>query len=89
MTPEGEASETWWSNAACLGTPTNLFYPTTKDNGPPDVVKALCPGCPVRRECLVAGLAQPYRGRLGWWGGQSMSMNTKMGNPSDGKGRDR
>lgn len=55
----------WQDHAACKGADTALFFP--ERGGSIREAKALCGGCPVRLECLDAGMDEHY----GIWGGQS------------------
>jgi len=57
--------ETWLADAACRGTATALFFPTTAAGvGPAEEV---CAACPVRVECLEYAIAT--RQPDGVWGG--------------------
>jgi WhiB family redox-sensing transcriptional regulator len=64
---------TWRARAACRGPETSLFFPPTsaerKDEreAREQRAKAICQGCPVRRECLDHALSV---GEMhGIWGG--------------------
>lgn len=60
----------WMQNAACIGWPTELFYPHGEDSRVPDGVKRLCASCPVRTDCLEWILEiEPPGARHGYWGG--------------------
>ncbi len=59
--------EPWRSDAACLGSDPDLFYPQRGQDL--RAAKALCRGCPVRIECLEVSLAGDER--FGIWGGLS------------------
>lgn len=54
----------WYEQAACQGVDTNYFF---QDPGGQTykIVKRICMGCPVRMECLQAGLKEEH----GIWGG--------------------
>ena len=56
----------WSRQAACRGTGNTAFVPEAQPKGPPPIVTALCPTCPVRAECESHGRAT---GSSGWWGG--------------------
>lgn len=61
---------TWRDQAACDGTDPDLWFPTGRgfDAAPAiAAAKDICATCPVRPECLEAGLHEPY----GVWGGMS------------------
>jgi WhiB family redox-sensing transcriptional regulator len=55
----------WESEANCIGTDPDLFFP--ERGASPDDAKAVCGGCVVRWECLEAALAR--REQYGVWGG--------------------
>lgn len=57
----------WMTDAACLGKPTEWFFPAEGAHVP-NKVRKLCLGCPVRMECLEFGLRLP-RGSDGIYGG--------------------
>ena len=64
----------WAAQAACKGQ-TALFFP---GRGQPDQAaraKAICAGCPVRLECLEAGLDEDY----GIWGGLAADERRRVG----------
>lgn len=62
--------EDWRSMAACRSADPELFFPLT-DIGPGQEqaarAKAVCAGCPVRRQCLSFALLTQQR--HGVWGG--------------------
>jgi WhiB family transcriptional regulator, redox-sensing transcriptional regulator len=62
--------EDWRSTAACRSADPELFFPIS-DSGPSLVqaaeAKAICAGCPVRRQCLA--FAVRTRQVHGIWGG--------------------
>lgn len=67
--PDDE-EETWRSAAACRFTEPDLFFPISASGralGQVAQAKAVCAGCPVRRECLAFALRT--RERHGIWGG--------------------
>lgn len=55
----------WATQSACTKVDPETFFPDLYDG--PAEAKAVCAGCPVRRECLVAALARNER--YGVWGG--------------------
>ena len=62
----------WRSMAACRSADPDLFFPVSSSGqslAQEAEAKAICAGCPVRRECLAFALRthQAY----GVWGGQS------------------
>lgn len=60
----------WWRRAACQEADPELFFPVTAQGPAADEIaraKALCAGCPVRRQCLQFALAT--RQLHGVWGG--------------------
>ncbi len=56
---------TWRDDAACKGLDTDIFFPATDAEAGP--AKLVCPGCPVRSECLEWALLS--RQEDGVWGG--------------------
>jgi WhiB family transcriptional regulator, redox-sensing transcriptional regulator len=62
----------WRSAAACRSADPELFFPIS-DSGPSLVqaaeAKAICAGCPVRRQCLAFALRT--RQVHGIWGGRT------------------
>ena len=74
----------WAERAACVGKPTEWWFPVGVGRGnaggvraqdTPDAQRAIavCQGCPVQVECLAEGLAQPRAQRHGIWGGQLLT----------------
>lgn len=60
----------WHTQAACRGAGPDLFFPDTRQSDEAvDTVRSYCNGCPVRLECLEAGLSQSDRDDFGVWGG--------------------
>lgn len=61
----------WMTDAACVGKPTEWFFPETGnkglDNALYDKGRAVCAECPVRAECLAVALER--REQFGLWGG--------------------
>jgi WhiB family redox-sensing transcriptional regulator len=68
----GQAGTDWREVAACRYAEPDLFFPGPADGLPADEAeraKAVCAGCPVRRECLQFALAT--RQAYGVWGGMT------------------
>lgn len=69
---------TWTQNAACRGLPADWWYPpapiTPAATENMHRAKALCSDCPVRLECLEAGLSEDY----GIWGGLSPKQRMRI-----------
>lgn len=65
--------QTWREQAACRGKDPNLFFPEGQ-GGSTNVqvvaAKAVCAGCPVRKECLDYALVVSLKD--GVWGGMSV-----------------
>lgn len=59
--------EQWTERASCRGVDPGLFFPARGESLA--AARAVCAGCPVRRECLEHALAQPEK--FGVWGGTS------------------
>jgi len=55
----------WRQQAACRGKPTWWWYPTRDEHATAAI--AICRTCPVRSDCLTAGLDEAH----GHWGGES------------------
>lgn len=62
-------SQRWQDHAACVGYPTDLFFPSTGET--PAEAKALCARCPVRDDCLEESLKDYGYVTRGVWGGTS------------------
>lgn len=75
-----EPAEDWQAGAECRGTDPNWFYADALPRGRPPTDpevreryygelrwRELCPGCPVRTDCLAHALL--HRERWGVWGG--------------------
>lgn len=56
----------WMAHGACLGLPTDIFYPEKGVTAPE--AKRVCSGCVVRAACLKYGLEN---WEAGIWGGTS------------------
>lgn len=81
--PEPESSADWRDDAACLGLPTDAWFPP-KD-GPTDTAVALriCAGCPVAPACLQDAL--DHDDAHGIWGGLAPHQRRRIahtGQPS-------
>lgn len=59
------ADDDWAGYANCLGLDPDMFFPQPYEDPAP--AKAVCQGCVVREECLLAALAR--RELDGIWGG--------------------
>lgn len=64
----------WRNQAACLGVPTDLFFP---ERGiPGERIRDLCFSCPVRLDCLEDSVtAMP---KFGWAGGHPKEGRTRI-----------
>lgn len=65
--PDFFARPSWHQHAACRGLDPALFF--VGRGGPSEPAKEVCASCPVRAECLDAGL-DPQE-LWGVWGGKS------------------
>lgn len=63
----------WMQSAACKGV-TGMFYPEDRDRSNFTAAKKLCRSCPVRAECLEAGMDEVY----GVWGGLSPRERSRL-----------
>lgn len=58
-----------WSQANCIGTDPEAFFPATGDDRVTEqsihTVRRICGACPIQAECYAYGLREPY----GIWGG--------------------
>lgn len=61
----------WKEQAACQGMDTGFFYP---ERGTQSGAIAICLECPVRLQCLNAGLNE----RHGIWGGKNERERRKI-----------
>ena len=68
-------SDGWQRGAACLGTDTDLFFPPSSEEVPPEVC-AICRRCPVREPCLEYALANPDL--HGIWAGTSRKQRQRV-----------
>lgn len=67
----------WRKSAACLPYPTQMFWPERGQNKALARAIAVCEGCPVRTECLAAGLKENDHDG-GIWGGVSTQGRRKI-----------
>lgn len=69
----------WQERAACIGTPTNVFFPEIEKGEWRDHVwepaRAICARCPVRAECLAYAL--PFEETTGRRDGMFGGMTPK------------
>lgn len=68
VTPAAGSPEGWRRQAACVGKPTEWFFPEQSEGGGQYAkARLLCAGCPVRAECEAEARADhiPH----GMWGG--------------------
>ncbi len=63
----GEYKDSWWSDAACKGLDSDLFFPERGHTS--RKAKQVCSGCPVRAECLAYALE--LNERFGTWGNKT------------------
>lgn len=79
-----DLDQTWRWSAACRGYPFSVFFGpdenwhTSKQERQAAVrqAKAVCAGCPVRKECLEYALT--HSERQGVWGGKSARERLRM-----------
>lgn len=69
-----EPSEDWHEQAACRHHPTPDLWFQAGFAGLPSEVARICADCPVRGDCLLAGLNEPE----GVWGGLSGARRDKV-----------
>lgn len=48
----------WEKHGACVGTPTDLWFPAKTEQDKIVAAKRICFGCPVREECLEDALVR-------------------------------
>ncbi len=68
--PDLLARPAWHENAACSGLGNELFYPVRQAAA----AKAVCALCPVKEQCLEAGLEDKF----GIWGGTTERARRKL-----------
>jgi len=62
----------WWEHAACAGMDLDVFFPTRQSDDDYAQARAVCAGCPVRRECLVDAMdTELPSSRYGMRGGRT------------------
>ena len=59
----------WWSQAACVGTPTDVFFPPMGGPGSNTQAKRICAACPVNVECLDDAIRNEPMPRAGIYAG--------------------
>ena len=64
----------WTDRAACEGTDTEIFYPSTPDEEAEAL--SICATCPVRAQCL--DYAVRNRETYGIWGGTTPEQRRRM-----------
>ena len=62
------SDDLWRTSAACLGADPDLFEPVGKGRPAVEGLR-VCQSCPVRLDCLRAGVANDPLGDHGIWGG--------------------
>lgn len=69
----------WWRpKAACKGMDTDtIFYPEHPHTSAGDAARAVCEGCPVRKECLEWAMATHEPD--GIWGGRTWRQRRRLG----------
>lgn len=74
----------WRDRAACRDADTNLFFPGwgQADSAATRLALAYCEVCPVREECLEAGLRERY----GIWGGLTVRQRVRRRRRTGAKG---
>lgn len=71
------APPAWHAQAKCRGMPARLFFPGPGESGNgslSDPAKQVCESCPVRLECLEAGMGENF----GTWGGLSEKQRRRL-----------
>lgn len=71
MTTATGRAANWRSAGACLHADPDIFFPISLHGDQVTVAKAICAGCPVRRECLE--YAQANDPIYGIWGGTTVA----------------
>jgi len=66
-----------FKQASCIGTNSELYYPTEENYNPISTIARVCNGCPIKEQCLEWGLAHE---RYGTWGGTSAKARKIMRN---------
>jgi WhiB family redox-sensing transcriptional regulator len=70
-----EKKTTWRNDAQCLTFDTEVFFPTASDKQGEADAKAICPGCPVKDDCLDWAIFNDVR--HGIWGGMTLRERNK------------
>lgn len=71
----------WIEYAACLGMPTEMFYPEGRSASRTLAeAREVCMSCPVRRQCLAAALETPPWDDHGVWGGTTRNERLRLRN---------
>jgi hypothetical protein len=76
----------WWNQAACVGTPADIFFPKVGPNDrrsgtdPYTDARAICANCPVRCQCLT--YANELGIEHGMWGGQTPEQRNPSREPN-------
>lgn len=80
MSNENRLDERLWrANAACVGLPLEIFFGPSEGDYDPRQAKAICRGCPVRRECLDYAVSAEEVALLhGVWGGKSHKERVEL-----------
>ena len=69
----------WMDQAACVGTPVDLFFPTKHDTmGRIKSARKVCLSCPVQFECLSYAVVHAIS--WGVWGGTSTDQRRRLPN---------
>lgn len=62
-------STSWVEDAACVGVPTEMFFPEPGKKGDALAAKRVCMGCPVMKQC--GEYADKFGIEYGIWGAES------------------
>lgn len=68
-------SISWFEHAACVGEPTEIFFPESGKKGDALEAERICMGCPVRKQC--SEYADELDVEHGIWGGESRQQIAK------------
>ncbi len=69
----------WADDAACVGLPTQWWYPEAGDvRESVGYARIICGSCPVRQECLHTALSTPPGEDYGVWGGTTRQERKKI-----------
>jgi WhiB family redox-sensing transcriptional regulator len=72
---DGDEDMSWTSQASCIGTDPEAFFPEDKGYDYTPEVKRICNNCPVKNECL--SFAVRYRVQ-GYWGGTTEQERRRL-----------